>query len=426
MNNHSQQIMDSEQFIKRLTEFDITIDIEKLRRWSNQELISPYETHYQPRRKKKGRPPNKAEKEGSIIKKARLGRVSEWPEEALEQAVAVWAVRHYKKGIRITAEMVKVVKQAVSYVYSGGFPFYKIPPIFRSPDGVAKVSYQDIGMQFAPEAIWRPDGSDAISLFPGPEKEDRVKLLDNLVIKWIATIAKVRYTRTQELWARQAGNSSHYVWPLEQGATVVLEYHRRTPLEGGRYQDGKPVIASHTQLNRIIVGGQSDNGDRIFIFENGIDTRILLAANIGFHIPGSTPTQHTQQNQTSQRTSAMDLTAKSVYSPQKFGVAKLRPGYEYVMYNVTLTNVNARDRQVDALFFTLRDSYDNVYYVDSLVQCNYLSQPFPTNYRVTQPGDKVTGRIVFEIPQNATPVALNYEDHLVAYDYKVNNVSVRL
>jgi hypothetical protein len=425
MNNHPQQIMDSEQFVKRLTEFGITIDIEKLRRWSNQELISSYETHYQPRRKKKGRPPNKAEKERRIIKKARLGRVSEWPEEALEQAVAVWAVHHYKKGIRITAEMVKVVKQVVSYVYSGAFPLYKIPPIFRSPEGFAEVSYRDIGMQFAPEAVGRPDGSDAISLFPGRKKEDKVKLLDDLVIKWIATIAKVRYTRTQELWARQAGKSSHYVWPLEKGATVLLEY-RRTLLEGARDQYGQPVVAKCIQLNRITAAGMSDGGDVIFIYENGIDTRILLAANISFNIPGRTTPQNTQQNQTAQPTSAMNFTAKSVQAPQKFGVAILRPGYKYVMYEVRLINVNAQDRQVDALFFTLRDANDNVYYVNSLVQCNYLSQAFPTNYRVTQPGDKVTGRIVFEVPQDATPTALNYDDHLAAYDYKVNKVTVRL
>jgi hypothetical protein len=421
--------MNSEQFVKRLAEFGITIDKEKLRRWSNQELIPPYETHYQPRRRKKGRPPNEAEKEGRIIEKARLGRVSEWPEEALEQAAAVWAVRHNERGVRITAEMVKVIKQAVSYVYSGAFPIYMIPPIFRSPEGIAEVSYQDIGMQFAPEVIGRPDGSDAIDIFPGPKKEDRVKFLDDLIIKWIATIAKVHYTRTQELWALRAGRSSHYVWPLEKNAVVIFRYQRKR-IEGGRGQNGQPVVGWRIQIpkfNHLMIGGDVEDGpDKILLFENDVDTRILLANNISFHIPGRTTSQNTQQNQTAQLTSAMNFTAKSVQSPQKFGVATLRAGYKYVMYKVTLTNVNARDRQVDALFFTLRDANDNVYYVESLVQCKYLSHAFPANYRVTQPGDKVTGRIVFEVPQNATLIALTYEDHQVAYDYKVNNITVRL
>ena len=159
MNNHSQQIMDSEQFIKRLTEFDITIDIEKLRRWSNQELISPYETHYQPRRKKKGRPPNKAEKEGSIIKKARLGRVSEWPEEALEQAVAVWAVRNIdsnvkRDGITVNPEMMKVIRRAAATLDKRPFAVYISP--HRWPLSTQHITPEDIKMRFVSEdcSLW--------------------------------------------------------------------------------------------------------------------------------------------------------------------------------------------------------------------------------------------------------------------------------
>jgi hypothetical protein len=397
--------MHIEELREQLQEMGVNVSEKTLRRWGDNGIIENHRRN---------------------LPHTGRGNAEDWPEEALEEAAAAWAVFNYEKGVRVTPKMVKVVKQAVSYVYSGAFPSYEIPPIFRSPQGITEVSYQAIRMQFAPEAIGMPDGSDAISLFPGLKKEDRVKFLDDLVIKWIATIAKVSFTRKQELWARKARESSHYVWPLDQGATVLLEY-RRTFLEGARDQHGQPVTVPYTQLNRITAASKSDNGDDvIFINENGIDTRILLAHNIRFYTPGCMTVQNTQPNQTAQFTSAINFTAKSIQSPQKFGVATLEPGYKYVMYKVALRNANARDRQVHALFFTLLDANDNVYYVDSLVQGRYLSQAFPLNFRVTQPGDKVTGRIVFEVPQNATPIALNYEDHLVAYDYKVNNVTVRL
>ena len=98
--------------------------------------------------------------------------MSEWPDEALEQAVAVWAVLHYKKGIRITARNGKSRQASgVEMSIQAGSRSIRFHRFSDHPTGSQKSKYQGIGMQFAPEAIWRPDGSDAISLFPGPEKK---------------------------------------------------------------------------------------------------------------------------------------------------------------------------------------------------------------------------------------------------------------
>jgi hypothetical protein len=217
------------------------------------------------------------------------GQAADWPEEALEEVAAVWAVRHNEKGARITAEMAKIIKSCVRNVYCG-WAVYKIPPVTRSPEGIVEIQYTDIDLQFAPEGIHRPDGSDAIDLFPGSNKKDRVTFLGDLIVKWIATVAKVRHTREQELWARQAGKSSYYVWPFERGAVVTVGY-RCTPLEGGRDQDGQRAISQYCEFNSLKIGGESDGEDKIFLFEYnidlecGIDPRIYIANNISFNAP---------------------------------------------------------------------------------------------------------------------------------------------
>jgi len=140
---------------------------------------------------------------------------------------------------------------------------------------------------------------------------------------------------------------------------------------------------------------------------------------------GCTTSQNTQQNQTAQLNNAISIAAKSVESPQQFNVSTPSPGNKYVLYNVTLTNMNARDRQVSPLFFALHDANNNVYNIHQLIQSRYLSQAFPYGYTITQPGDKMSGRIVFEVPQNAKLVTLTYDDHLVELD-KYTSVTVKL
>ena len=185
-------IMDSTQFVTRLNELGIAIKIEKLRRWSKQGLIPDYETYYQPNRKKRGRPPNpvKAEKDGKILEKARLGRVSNWPEEALEEAAALWAVRyknnHIKSdGIKVTAEVTELIKCAAAMLDQSPFAVYTLPPI-TGPLSTHHIVPEEIEINFVSEDF------DGLELFPGEDNAKKANYLNKLVIAWITAVEKVR------------------------------------------------------------------------------------------------------------------------------------------------------------------------------------------------------------------------------------------
>ena len=287
-------MIDSEQLLERLKTLGVKeTPIDTLQRWANEGSIPKYTTYYKRTEKLQGRRPTteKGKKKREEKKKklgiGRPGRYSAWPPETVEEAAAVWAVRHKEKenGVRITAEMIKIIKEMASHVYHG-YAIYTIPPFMRvhSEVSCSVVSHTDIQLQFAPPRISRPDGSDAILLFPGRDKKDKVALLDSLIVKWIAAIAKVRYTRDQEELARQAGRSSFYVWPLERKAVVDVLY-RCTPIEATGINK-QPITVSSCQFERLLVGGETDtDSDRIFLVENGVDTRILLAHSINFNTP---------------------------------------------------------------------------------------------------------------------------------------------
>jgi Domain of unknown function (DUF4352) len=102
----------------------------------------------------------------------------------------------------------------------------------------------------------------------------------------------------------------------------------------------------------------------------------------------------------------VDVKVISANAPATTGTPK--QGFTLVTYNATVTNVNAPSRHVNASFFSLRDSYNNSYNVSKATN-NISVGGFPNNV-VTNPGDKVSGLLLFEIPQNATPANVVYND----------------
>jgi len=217
------------------------------------------------------------------------GQTADWTEEALEEAAAVWAVRHNERGARVTAEMARIVKFWARNACSG-WVTYKIPPLTRSPEGVMDLKHTDIELQFGPERLPKPDGSDAIDLFSGRDRKDKVAFLSHLVVKWIATVAKVQFTRQQGQLARDAGKHPRYLWPLEKSAIVVVHYHC-SRIEGARYLDGKAAIGRRCQFDFLKIGGESNTGDEVFLSEYdadlkiSIDPRIYLVNSIRFDAP---------------------------------------------------------------------------------------------------------------------------------------------
>ena len=86
------------------------------------------------------------------------------------------------------------------------------------------------------------------------------------------------------------------------------------------------------------------------------------------------------------------------------------PGNTYVVFDVTLTNQNKDSLYVgNPLYFTLKTSDGTAYQYSP--SSTWLDNPL-TGVSNTYPGDKVTGKIAFEIPQSATPSELTYSDGL--------------
>jgi len=115
---------------------------------------------------------------------------------------------------------------------------------------------------------------------------------------------------------------------------------------------------------------------------------------------------------TTQDANAMNVTAvKAVQVPQHWGSGLYagenpKPGNKFVGYNVTVKNVNAKDRSVGFNFWELRDTSGGVYQYGGQNMANFTMF---TGHR-TEPGDIVSGTLIFEVPKNATLKSLTYND----------------
>ncbi len=153
--------MDDAQLTKRLDDLGTPTTIDELRRYAAQGLIAAPPIRYQRRRKKVGKPPNsvKAAKEGRILQEARLGRLPrDWPEQALEEAAAVWSMRYCNGNVcpkgekippkEVTREWINTVKQFAQDVYVRPHPFYRL--IDRMIDDIwpdKPFTYKDVEMK---------------------------------------------------------------------------------------------------------------------------------------------------------------------------------------------------------------------------------------------------------------------------------------
>jgi len=84
-------------------------------------------------------------------------------------------------------------------------------------------------------------------------------------------------------------------------------------------------------------------------------------------------------------------------------------GNKYVLYQATVKNNDAKDLHVNPTYFTLRTTDGKVYDVDSAMYDSSV-KGFQMVTK-TQPGDVVSGTIIYEIPQGATPKSILYDDY---------------
>jgi Domain of unknown function (DUF4352) len=83
-------------------------------------------------------------------------------------------------------------------------------------------------------------------------------------------------------------------------------------------------------------------------------------------------------------------------------------GRTFAVFDVTVTNQNKNNLYMgNPLYFTLKTGDGTVYQYST---SSYYLQPEITGVFNTNPGDKVTGQIAFEIPQSAKPTQLLYGD----------------
>ncbi|MGZ4902824.1 MAG: DUF4352 domain-containing protein [Halobacteriota archaeon] len=84
------------------------------------------------------------------------------------------------------------------------------------------------------------------------------------------------------------------------------------------------------------------------------------------------------------------------------------PGSKYVILNVTVTNLNGNGLYIgNPNFFKLTTSDGMIF---SLSQATFRLGDYIAGVSNTVPGERVTGTIAFEIPQNASPTQLTYGD----------------
>lgn len=86
-----------------------------------------------------------------------------------------------------------------------------------------------------------------------------------------------------------------------------------------------------------------------------------------------------------------------------------KTGFEYVSYNATVTNNKVPNLMISPSYFSLKTSDGKVYDTDSAMYDSSVN-----GFQLvssSQPGDVVSGTIIFQIPTTATPASILYNDY---------------
>jgi len=125
-------------------------------------------------------------------------------------------------------------------------------------------------------------------------------------------------------------------------------------------------------------------------------------------VTGCTDTQETTQS----NAGGVAVAVNSVKTSSRIGndpifASTPHPGNHFITFNVTVTNVNKDDLTIGVtpiFTLTMKDGTVNSPFWRS------LSDDALSSKAHTHPGEKVTGMITFEIPQNGEATALSYAD----------------
>ncbi len=182
---------------------------------------------------------------------------ADWSTDLVEEAVAVWAVRQSTHE-RLSKKMIDVIRFTEQRVYWDGYAIYVIPPLGISLKHPSEIPYKSVRLQFVSEDF------EDLSCFRGSSNKEKAATVSSLVITWLASRLKWRYTIKQE----DRGLSD--TWPITKPARVHISWgHPRKAfdqlfvmIKGKKYS----VYAELSEADR----------DEIVLEKNGVDNRKLL------------------------------------------------------------------------------------------------------------------------------------------------------
>lgn len=135
----------------------------------------------------------------------------------------------------------------------------------------------------------------------------------------------------------------------------------------------------------------------------GCTTSTTSTTNNTNQTPSAPPSQ--QVVATATPTVREQVSAVKVTVPQQIGTYTPKAGNNFVAYNVTIRNIDVPKSSSNPENFKLRDTEENIYRPATATYDSSINGLDNVN---TQPGDKVSGIIVYEVPQNATLKSLTY------------------
>ncbi len=112
---------------------------------------------------------------------------------------------------------------------------------------------------------------------------------------------------------------------------------------------------------------------------------------------------------------AVDISVRYVGSPQSIGPLNATPadGYKWVVYNVTIKDINVTNYTVMDSNFMLNLSngnHSNPYYIVNYTEALGANNRTLVHMYTIQPGETASGAIVFAVPTNVSPTTITYRN----------------
>jgi hypothetical protein len=305
--------MDIYELVERLKKLAINIPKKTLIRWAYTEgIIQKPERHKDKRGKNEiGR-----------------GKKSDWSTKALEEAAAVWAVReacrtqkicHAQKK-RLSPDEIRVIKSAAAVLDERPYAIYTLPSV-TGPLLKQHLDPKKIKMTFV------SDNYDGLYLFPGKDKLDKAKCLNELVVTWVAAREKVRDWASKTMLfsniVQRYPDLAHLA-PNEVDLSKVDWWPTKVP---DPWRIDKPALIELCWLSKPSNNGwtywrlqwplrsplRESDEDEIVLIENGVDTRVFFKVDVGDRQGWAKAEREETERKIQSSTSTMEKIALEMY-----------------------------------------------------------------------------------------------------------------